>query len=138
MVSFLARRSGYMALILVLSSIGVFYSLRFAPGDPTGQVLNPLTIAKVRAEFRRELGLDEPVWKQYFVYVGHVFRGDFGHSLVTGASITELLKTYGKNSLILCFTALAISYLIAIPLGVLAALRRNSWIDQLAMGSAVL
>jgi ABC-type dipeptide/oligopeptide/nickel transport system permease component len=138
MLAFLARRSGYMALILVLSSIAVFYSLRFAPGDPTGQVLNPLTIAKVRAQFRRELGLDQPVWKQYFVYVGHVFRGDFGHSLVTGSSITDLLKFYGKNSLILGFTALAISYLIAIPLGILAAVRRNSWIDQFAMGSAVL
>ena len=56
MIQYLARRSGYMALILVLSSVGIFYSLRFAPGDPTGQTLNPLTIASVRAEFRHQLG----------------------------------------------------------------------------------
>ncbi len=138
MFRYLARRSGYMALILVLSSIGIFYSLRFAPGDPTGQTLNPLTIASVRAEFRHELGLDEPVWKQYFVYMGNLFQGDLGHSLVTGASIGELLKEHGKNSLILGFTALGLSYLIAIPLGVLAAVKRNSWVDQTAMGGAVL
>jgi ABC-type dipeptide/oligopeptide/nickel transport system permease component len=138
MLAFVGRRSAYMALILILSSIGVFYSLRFAPGDPTGQTLNPLTIAEVRAEFRRQLGLDEPVWKQYFIYVGNLFQGDLGHSLVTGASIGELLETHGKNSLILGFTALALSYLIAIPLGVLAAVRRNSWLDQISMGGAAL
>jgi ABC-type dipeptide/oligopeptide/nickel transport system permease component len=138
MLQYLARRSGYMALILVLSSVGIFYSLRFAPGDPTGQTLNPLTIASVRAEFRHELGLDEPVWKQYFVYMGHLFRGDPGHSLVTGASIGELLKEHGKNSLVLGFTALGLSYLLAIPLGVLAAVKRNTWVDQTAMSGAVL
>jgi peptide/nickel transport system permease protein len=137
-LAYLARRSGYMALILVLSSVAIFYSLRFAPGDPTGQTLNPLTAASVRAQIRKELGLDEPVYKQYFSYVGKIARGDLGHSLVTGASITELLKTHGKNSLILGFTALALSYLIAVPLGILAAVRRNSWVDQVSMGGAVL
>jgi peptide/nickel transport system permease protein len=127
-----------MALILVLSSVGIFYSLRFAPGDPTGQTLNPLTASSVRAQIRKELGLDEPVYQQYFTYVGKVFHGDLGHSLVTGSTITDLLKTHGKNSLILGFTALALSYLIAVPLGILAAVKRNSWLDQLSMGGAVL
>jgi peptide/nickel transport system permease protein len=138
MLAYLARRSGYMALILALSSVGIFYSLRFAPGDPTGTVLNPLTVAEVRAQIREELGLNEPVYKQYFVYMGNLLQGDLGHSLVTGASIGELLKEHGKNSLILGFTALGLSYLIAVPLGVLAAVKRNSWLDQLSMGGAVL
>jgi peptide/nickel transport system permease protein len=137
-VSYLTRRSAYMALILVLSSIGIFYSLRFAPGDPSGVTLNPLTISSIRAEYRKKLGLDQPVWQQYAIYVKHVFEGDLGHSLVSGASVTELLKSHGKRSLILGFTALAISYLIAIPLGVLAAVKRNSLLDQFAMGGAVL
>lgn len=138
MLAYLARRSAYMALILILSSVAIFYSLRFAPGDPTGTSLNPLTIDSVRQQIRHELGLDLPVYRQYFDYVGNVFRGDPGHSLVTGASIGELLETHGKNSLILGFTALALSYLIAVPLGVLAAVKRNSSLDQLSMGGAVL
>jgi ABC-type dipeptide/oligopeptide/nickel transport system permease component len=138
MLGYLARRSGYMALILVLSSVGIFYSLRFAPGDPTGTVLNPLTVAEVRAQIREELGLNEPVYKQYFTYMGNLLQGDLGHSLVTGASIGELLREHGKNSLILGFTALGLSYLIAVPLGVLAAVKRNSWLDQLSMGGAVI
>jgi ABC-type dipeptide/oligopeptide/nickel transport system permease component len=138
MLAYLVRRTGYMALILFLSSVAIFYSLRFAPGDPTGTVLNPLTVAEVRAQIREELGLNEPVYKQYFTYMGNLLQGDLGQSLVTGASIEELLAEHGKNSLILGFTALAISYLIAIPLGVLAAVKRNSWLDQLSMGGAVL
>jgi len=137
-IAYLARRSGYMFLILILSSIAIFYSLRFAPGDPTGVTLNPLTIASVRAEFKKKLGLDQPTWKQYGIYVNHVIHGDLGHSLVSGASVTSLLKTHGVRSLVLGFTALGISYLLAIPLGVLAAVRRNSWLDQLAMGGAAL
>src|SRR5438132_10127812 len=103
MLGFLTRRSGYMLLILVLSSIAIFYSLRFAPGDPTGVTLNPLTIAEVRAEFKKRLGLDQPVWKQYAIYVKNVVHGDLGHSLVSGTSVVELLKSHGKNSLILGF-----------------------------------
>jgi ABC-type dipeptide/oligopeptide/nickel transport system permease component len=138
MLAYLARRSSYMLLILVLSSIGVFYSLRFAPGDPSGVALNPLTIKSIRAEYRKKLGLDQPTWKQYVIYIKHVSEGDLGHSLVSGASVVGLLETHGKRSLVLGFTALAISYLLAIPLGVLAAVKRNTWIDQAVMGTAVL
>ena len=138
MLAYLARRTGYMVLILLLSSVAIFYSLRFAPGDPTGTVLNPLTVAEVRAQIREELGLNEPAYKQYFVYMGNLLQGDPGRSLVTGASIGELLREHGKNSLVLGFTALGLSYLIAVPLGVLAAVRRNSWLDQLSMGGAVI
>jgi peptide/nickel transport system permease protein len=138
MLAYLLRRGSYTLVILFLSSIAIFYSLRFAPGDPTGTTLNPLTITSVRNEFRHQLGLDQPVYQQYFVYVGHLFAGDLGHSLVTGASIGELLRHNGKNSLILGMTALVIIYAIALPLGMLAAVRRNSWIDQVVMGAAVL
>jgi peptide/nickel transport system permease protein len=137
-LAYFARRTAYMAVILLLSSAAIFYSLRFTPGDPTGQVLNPLTAAEVRAQIRHELGLDEPVWKQYFVYMGNLLRGDPGRSLVTGTPVTQLLKENGKNSLVLGFTALLLSYLIAVPLGVLAAAKRNSFVDQFSMGAAVL
>lgn len=138
MLTYLARRSGYMLIILVLSSIGVFYSLRFAPGDPSGIVLNPLTVEDVRERYLERLGLNEPVYEQYFHYMGNLFQGELGNSLVNGIAITDLLKEHGKNSLILGFTALGLSYLVAIPLGALAAVRRNTWIDQLAMGGAAL
>jgi ABC-type dipeptide/oligopeptide/nickel transport system permease component len=137
-LAYLARRTAYMVVILVLSSVAIFYSLRFTPGDPTGTVLHPLTAAEVRAQIKHELGLDEPVWKQYFSYMGNLLQGNPGRSLVTGTPVTQLLEENGKNSLVLGFTALALSYLIAVPLGVLAAARRNSFVDQFSMGAAVL
>ena len=101
-------------------------------------MLSPLSSQEVRQAYEKRLGLDRPVYEQYFVYVDHLAHGDLGESLVNGSPITDLLLTHARNSLLLGLTALAISYLIAIPLGVLAAVKRNTWIDQLAMGGAIL
>lgn len=127
-----------MVLILVLSSVAIFYSLRFAPGDPVGVTLNPLAAQSARQAYRERLGLTRPIYEQYFIYVGRLTRGDLGISIVNGSKVTDLLVSHGKNSLALGITAMLLSYVIAIPLGVLAAARRNSWLDQLAMGGAVL
>lgn len=134
---FLVRRSLRMAVILVLASITVFYSLRFAPGDPSGVQLSPVALAEVRAAYREKLGLNEPLLSQYFVYVGNVLRGDPGVSLVTGSRMVDLLTVYGKNSLILGLSAFAISNVLGLALGVLAAARRNTWVDQVVTGVSV-
>src|SRR5918992_1960276 len=126
-----------MAVILVVASIAVFYSLRFAPGDPSGVVLNPLALEEVRAAYRERLGLNEPIAVQYAVYLSHLARGDLGTSLVTGKPIGDLLLTYGKNSLVLGLAAIGLTYAVGLPLGVLAAARRNSWLDQLATGVGI-
>src|SRR5438046_9065394 len=128
-----------MVLILAISSVVIFYALRSAPGGPSGGgVLSPLSSQEVRQAYEKRLGLDQPVYTQYFIYLSHLAKGDLGTSLVNGTPITELLATHARNSLVLGLTALAISYLIAIPLGVLAAVKRNTWVDQLARGGAIL
>jgi ABC-type dipeptide/oligopeptide/nickel transport system permease component len=137
MAAYLARRGLRMAVILVVASIAVFYSLRFAPGDPSGVVLNPLALEEVRAAYRERLGLNEPIAVQYAVYLSHLARGDLGTSLVTGKPIGDLLLTYGKNSLVLGLAAIGLTYAVGLPLGVLAAARRNSWLDQLATGVGI-
>src|SRR3712207_5660641 len=100
-----------MAVLLLLASIAVFSSLRFAPGDPSGVALNPLALEEVRAAYRERLGLNRPVAVQYAVYVSNLVRGDLGTSLVTGKPIGELLTYYGRNSLVLGLAAMALSYL---------------------------
>jgi peptide/nickel transport system permease protein len=138
MGTYLARRGVRMAIILVISSMVVFYSLRFAPGDPSGVVLSPLALEEVRAAYRERLGLNRPVYTQYFVYVSNLVRGDLGVSLVHGADIVDLLKEYGRNSLILGLSAISVTYLVGIPLGMLAAARRNTWVDSLISAFAAL
>lgn len=138
MGAFLVRRGLRMLIILFFASIAVFYSLRFAPGDPSGVQLNPATLEEVRAAYRERLGLNKPVLTQYFIYIGNIFRGDFGRSMITGSTMPELLSTYGRNSLVLGMTAFLISTLVGIPLGIIAAARRNTWVDGLISGVSVL
>jgi peptide/nickel transport system permease protein len=135
--TFLIRRTLRMAIILFFASIAVFYSLRFAPGDPSGVQLSPMALEEVRAAYRERLGLNKPVTVQYFVYVKNVLSGNLGVSLVTGSHMGDLLAEYGKNSLILGMSAFIVSNVLGVSLGILAAARRNSWIDQLVTGFSV-
>jgi peptide/nickel transport system permease protein len=67
--AYLVRRSLRTAIVLVVASIAVFYGLRVAPGDPTAGVLSPTVAEEVREAYRERLGLNEPVWVQYGVYL---------------------------------------------------------------------
>jgi peptide/nickel transport system permease protein len=136
--TYIIRRSLRMAVILVLASIAVFYALRLAPGDPSGVQLNPAASEAVREQYRERLGLNEPIWKQYFVYIGNMAQGDFGSSMITGSSMGKLLSEYGKNSLILGVTAFLLTHLLGIPLGIIAAARRNSIVDGVISSFSVL
>ena len=138
MGAFLIRRGLRFIVILLLASIAVFYALRFAPGDPTAGVLSPLAMEEAREAYKERLGLNRPVHEQYVTYIGNMSRGDLGISMVTGKPIGELLQVYGRNSLILGVTAFAITYLIGIPLGVLAAAKKDTFLDQAASGIGIL
>jgi len=124
------RQLAYTVPVAVAASVLVFYSLRVAPGDPVNAVLSPLAQEEARSALRDRLGLDQPVWQQYFVYIGNVFQGDFGTSLLNGNSVGSLLVEFGKRTALLAGLALLVTYLVAIPLGVLAAVKRNTIWDQ--------
>jgi peptide/nickel transport system permease protein len=125
-----------MCFILLIASIVVFYSLRFAPGDPTGAALNPLALEEVREAYRHRLGLDRPIYEQYVTFLANLVRGNLGVSIINGEQISTLLSEYGKNSLILGLAAVALTYAIGIPLGLLAAARRNTWVDHVTSSFA--
>jgi peptide/nickel transport system permease protein len=135
--AFLIRRGLRTAIVLVVASIAVFYGLRFAPGDPTGGVLSPMALEQVREAYRQRLGLNQPIWIQYGVYLGNLARGDLGTSIITGKSIGELLSFYGRNSVALGLAATLLTYLIGLPLGALAAAKRNTPLDQAITGFSI-
>ena len=137
MGAYLVRRALRTAIVLMVASIAVFYGLRFAPGDPTSGVLSPTALEEVREAYRERLGLNEAVWAQYGIYLQSLARGDLGSSMVTGKSIQELLGFYGRNSVILGVSATLLTYAIGLPLGALAAARRNSAIDQAITGFSI-
>lgn len=137
MGAYLVRRGLRTALVLIVASIAVFYGLRIAPGDPTGGVLSPTALEEVREAYRQRLGLDKPIWVQYGTYLQNLARGDLGTSLITGKSIGELLAFYGRNSLVLGLAATLLIYAVGLPLGAVAAAKRNSGLDQAISGLSI-
>ena len=133
------RRAVYAAVLLLLASIVVFFSLRVAPGDVVETLTNPLQYRdQTREELEARLGLDKPLVVQYGLFVKNVLTGDIGHSLVSGRRITTVIVEAGKNTAILAAAAAFLTYMISIPLGALAAWRRNSSLDHGTMALAVL
>jgi ABC-type dipeptide/oligopeptide/nickel transport system permease component len=135
--AYLIRRGLRTVIVLAVALVAVFYGLRFAPGDPTGGVLSPTVLESVRAAYRERLGLNLPIWLQFLTYLKNISHGDLGTSLVTGKSMGELLDYYGRNSLALGLSATFLTYAVGLPLGAIAAARRNSALDQLITGFSI-
>ncbi len=134
MGGYLARRLATLPLLMVGISIISFMLLNFAPGDAAEITLRrqnggvtPSREAVV--ELRQELGLDDPLPLRYGRWVSSAVRGDLGDSYRTGNSIAAELLRRMPATLLLASTALALAVVAGIPLGVLAAVKRGSWVD---------
>jgi peptide/nickel transport system permease protein len=131
MSAFVIRR----LLLMVPTVFGlitlVFFFLSFVPGDPIDLILGEMAAEQDRAALREALGLDEPVGKRYLGYLGRLVRGDLGQSISFAAKkpVSELIAQRFPYTAVLAITSVALALLIAIPLGVLAALRHGTWID---------
>ena len=122
-------------LVVVLISIITFVIMRMLPGDPVYLLLGEgqvqITEEQIQA-VRAKWGLDLPLHEQYFVWVGSMFRGDFGTSLIrTGVPIREMIVEAGTVTAILNVAAITIALVIALPVGIIAAVRRNSTFDYI-------
>jgi len=114
-----------------------FAVTRFTPGDPAeimaGLEATPEAVASIRAE----LGLDKPVVTQFVIYVGDVLRGDLGRSYFLGREVTELIGEALPRTALLALVALVFTMVVGIPAGIVSAVRRDSWVDGAARGSAL-
>lgn len=117
----------------VLGVIVVTFLLsRALPGDPAAYFAGPAATPQAIEEIRQKLGLDRPMWEQFVDYIGDLVRGDLGTSLTTGQPVMQELVTRLPASAELTLLALIVAVLVAVPLGVLAAVRQGSWIDHLS------
>jgi peptide/nickel transport system permease protein len=108
-----------------------FILTRALPGDPAAYFAGAAATEEAIAQVRTQLGLDKPLLEQFFLYVAGLARGDMGLSLTTGQPVAQELLARLPASLEMVFLALLLACAIALPLGVLAATRPGSWIDQL-------
>jgi peptide/nickel transport system permease protein len=129
MKRFVLRRIGYAAISLLLLSLTIFVFVRVT-GDPTVLLVEPgASRADVEA-LQQELGLDRPFIVQYGYFMAGLARGDFGRSFYYRTPVLELYLSRLPNSLLLAVAAMAMSLVIGIPSGIIAAVRVNGWWDS--------
>jgi ABC-type dipeptide/oligopeptide/nickel transport system permease component len=133
MTAFIARRALYAIVAMFFASIIIFYGLRVAPGAPDSTLFNPFASQAAKDALREKLGLNDPLLVQYLHFLRDLAHGDLGTSIKSGQSIPTLLVQYGKNSFLLVSAAALLTYLVSIPLGVIAATRRGGSPDHAVM-----
>src|SRR5579871_5316421 len=124
----------FVALMFV-----TFVAIRLVPGDPVEVRVGEHGISPERlAYFRHELGLDQPVWKQFLDYAWKIVHGDFGTSLRTSQSVLGEFFTLFPATIELTLCAMLFAVCFGIPAGAVAAVRRGSWYDQILMSISVI
>lgn len=133
MTTYLLRRF-FSSIPVLIGILFVTFALsRLIPGDPCRAILGEKATDKVCDEFIHRHGLDRPIPVQFVVYVGEISRGDFGTSFRYSQPVTRILGERLPTTVELSFTALILALLVGIPLGIISAVRHNSWVDVLTM-----
>jgi ABC-type dipeptide/oligopeptide/nickel transport system permease component len=115
----------------------VFFLIHLTPGDPALAMLGPYATADSVQELRKTLGLDQPLYLQYCTFMGHLLQGDLGRSLVTDQPVLlETLRPFPYTSQ-LALSGVLISLVLGIPIGVVSAVRRNSFLDYFMRAGSI-
>ena len=117
---------------LVIVSIVVFLMVRAIPGDPAHIMLGPTAKPEQIEALRVKMGLEQPLWTQYLWWIEGVLRGDLGRSWINNFPVAELIRQKLPATVALAFGSMLVAILIAIPLGIIPALRPGGWMDRFA------
>lgn len=138
MLAFALQRIFQAVLLLVVASIAVFLLLRLIPGDPAGTLAGPNARPEQLEAIREDLRLDEPMPVQYGIWISNVLRGDLGTSLISGYPVMEIIQQRLPASGALAAGGIIVSVIIALPVGLISALRRGTWLATVAGGYTAL
>ena len=137
MLRFIASRLGLAVAMVLLASLVIFLIANAVPGDPVLLQIaaaNPVLVAA----FRHKWGLDLPLWDRYWIFLTGLMHGDFGYSISSHRPVLDDIRDYAPATIELASVAFVLSLCVGLPLGVLAAVRRDSWIDHLARGISLI
>lgn len=123
---------------MMIVSVITFGLMRLIPGDPSAAIAGLSATPQMIAQIRAQLGLDQPVYVQALHWYGDMLHGDLGHSILLGESVTRATMERLPVTVGLSLYALVVTLVLGIGSGVLAALRQNTWVDQVAMTVAML
>lgn len=129
MKRFIAKRIISVIPVLIIVSIVIFSLIHLVPGDPATAMLGDLATEEDIAALRIRMGLDKPLIEQYFIWIGNIFHGDFGMSVVNNETVGSLIISHIRPTISLAIYALVIAAVIAIPLGMIASRKKGSAVD---------
>ena len=121
MTRYIIKRLVLLVIIIIFVSIATFFLVHLLPGNPTDTILGPNATPQNVATVNRQLGLNKPLWQQYFIWIGHVFQGNLGQSYTTHQSTTSIISQSFPIDLELIIFSQIIAFAIAFPM----AMRRR-------------
>lgn len=129
MLTYIAKRLLSLIPVLFVVSVVIFSIVHLTPGNPARAILGPEASAEAVAGLSRQMGLEDPLWVQYFRWLGDALRGNLGESVFLRESVTTAIANHALPTLQLSVLALAVTLVLSIPLGTLAARYRDSLLD---------
>jgi peptide/nickel transport system permease protein len=138
MLRYVVRRLIATIPVTAVVAVVVFSLLRLTTGDPAAIIAGDSATAQDVAAIRTRLGLDRPIPEQFVIWIGKVARGDLGESFFFKKPVAELIAERVEPTLALAASTMALAVTMAVPLGVLAAWKRGTWLDRTVMGLSVL
>lgn len=137
MAKFLAGRIAQAIFVVLCVAVVIFFIMRLIPGDPA-RLMAPRASEEALAALRAELGLNDPLFVQFGTFLGNVLRGDFGQSYYEHKSALGLIFERLPKTFLLTGLAMGIATLIGVPLGILAAVRRDTFVDRIVLSIQML
>ena len=138
MIGYLVRRVLSAVPVMGAVALFVFLLLRLTPGDPAavlaGENASPEHLERIRAS----LGLNEPLYVQFFTWINHLLHADLGTSLISNVPVLTMISNRVEPSIAIALATIIVAIVVAVPLGVIAAWQHGTWIDRCVMGLSVL
>jgi peptide/nickel transport system permease protein len=134
MLRYIVSRIGMAAVMAILATLVIFLIANTVPGDPVLAQLGDVAASNKQflAEWRHKYGLDLPLWERYFVFLKGLLNGDLGISIATQRPVLDDIAQYAPATVELATAGFLLTILVGIPLGILAAVRRDTWVDHVA------
>lgn len=130
MLRYLRKRLAQMLIILFGISLVSFFIMQLAPGSPIDMLVERNAPQSEKQRIAEIYGLDEPILVQYVKWLGQTIKGDFGRSFVSGEPVIDIILSRLPYTLYLNFIVMIVIYLLAVPIGIISALKQYSWTDH--------
>jgi len=138
MLGYLIRRILAAIPVMGVVALFVFLLLRLTPGDPAAILAGDNATPEQLERIRPSLGLNEPLYTQFFTWIGKLLHGDFGVSLISNVPVITMIGNRIEPTIAIALATIILTVIVAVPLGVIAAWKHGTWIDRFVMALSVI